>query len=74
VDEETKDAFAAIDRAVAWVREQRKTGWPPLSAEYLRAVAAVEALPRNQSGADKSWVWEATVRDLEHFARARRVR
>jgi hypothetical protein len=74
VDEETRDALAAIDRAVAWVRERREAGWPPLSDEYLRAIEAVEALPRNQSGSDKSAVWEAAVRDLDHFARARRVR
>lgn len=45
-----------------------------LSADYVRRVAAVEDLPANQSGADKSWVEEARREWLEHYARAERQR
>jgi len=72
VGDDAKDALAAIDRAVAWVRERREAGWPPLSPEYLARIERLEGLPENQSGADKTWVFEAAALDREHFARARR--
>jgi len=72
VDPATAEALAAIDRAVAWVREQADRGWPPLSATYLKAVDRVEGLPQNQSGADKSWIWESVAQARRHFAAARR--
>lgn len=74
MDRATSLALAAIDGAVEWVRRRSEAGWPPLSAEYLARVEEVERLPRNQSGADKSWVWEAAVRDRQHFAQVRRQR
>jgi hypothetical protein len=74
MDREKQEALAAIDRAAAWVREQREKGFPPLSSRYLRHIARVEALPQNQSGSDKSWLRRSDVRDREHFRRARRVR
>jgi hypothetical protein len=43
-----------------------------LDAEYLRAIAVVEALPANQSGSDKTWVWQAEdafQRHYEHILR-----
>ncbi|HLG56110.1 MAG TPA: hypothetical protein VI485_12320 [Vicinamibacterales bacterium] len=73
MDADTREALDAIDRAVEWVREQREAGWPPLSTEYLAAIEAVERLPQNQSGADKSWVWRADLSDRQHFARAQRL-
>ena len=45
-----------------------------LSAEYLRAVKQVEALPENQDGADKTWVERVMRQSREHFAKARRIR
>jgi len=45
-----------------------------LSAEYLRAVAQVEALAENQTGADKTWVERVVRQSREHFASARRIR
>jgi hypothetical protein len=63
-------ALRAIDAAVAEVA--RLSGPVTLDAAYLRAVERVEALPENQSGADKTWVWEVIERDRGHFARARR--
>ena len=74
MDDETRKALAGIDEAVAWVREQREKGWAPLSERYLRHIERVEALPQNQSGADKSWAWRVDERDRQHFANARRVR
>jgi len=72
MDAETRQALDAIDRAVDLVERQRKAGWPRLSAAYLSAVEAVERLPLNQSGADKSWMWQAVVQARRHFASARR--
>ena len=63
-------ALRAIDAAVAEV--SRLSGPVTLEEAYLRAVERVEAMPDNQSGADKTWVWEAIERDRRHFARARR--
>ncbi len=45
-----------------------------LRADYLRAIEKLEALPENQSGADKTWVERANRAYLEHYARAVRVR
>jgi hypothetical protein len=42
-----------------------------LDAEYLRAIAIAEALPENQSGADKTWVWRMDRAFREHFKRVR---
>jgi len=39
-----------------------------LGAAYLRAIAKLEALPQNQSGADKSWV-ERTIRSWREVCR-----
>jgi hypothetical protein len=72
VDREKQEALDAIDRAVAWVRERREHGYAPLSARYLKHIERVEALPQNQSGSDKSWVWETDEQDRRHFANARR--
>ncbi len=73
MDEETSQALDAIDRAVAEVRRRRAAGWPPLGADYLAAIEAVESLPQNQSGTDKSWMWEAVVQARRHFASVRRT-
>jgi hypothetical protein len=73
MDAESRQGLDAIDRAVEAVALQRKAGWPPLSAAYLSAVEAVERLPQNQAGSDKSWVWRADLSDRQHFARAQRL-
>ena len=41
-----------------------------LDEEYLRYIAAVEALPQNQSGADKTWVERSIESSNRHFAAA----
>lgn len=63
-------ALRAIDAAVEEVA--RLTGPVTLDEEYLRAVERVEAMPQNQSGADKTWVHDAQRQFREHFKRARR--
>ena len=47
------DARAVLD---ARVRHPPERGPITLSAQYLRDVARVEALPENRDGADKTWV------------------
>ncbi|MBI3492767.1 MAG: hypothetical protein HY047_13465 [Acidobacteria bacterium] len=44
-----------------------------LDETYRRAIALVEALPSNQSGADKSWVWRMDAAFREHYRRVRRA-
>jgi hypothetical protein len=39
--------------------------------EYRRVIQLAEALPQNQSGADKTWVWRMEHAFREHFKRAR---
>jgi hypothetical protein len=58
----------AIGAAVAEVTRLR--GAVFLSRPYLRAIERVEALPENQSGADRTWLWKAVERDRRHFAGA----
>jgi len=43
-----------------------------LDDRYLRAIALAEALPTNQSGADKTWVWRMEEAFRQHYANARR--
>ena len=44
-------------RAFREATEMAKSIRIELDDEYLANIARVEALPENQSGADKSWVW-----------------
>jgi hypothetical protein len=74
MDRGKQEALEAIDRAVAWVREQREKGWAPLSERYLKHIERVEALPQNQSGSDKSAMWQTVETARRHFAAARRRR
>lgn len=72
MDAATERALQAIDEAVAEVRRM-ESGPVVLTAEYLHAVEAIERLPQNQSGADKTWLERAIVEFEAHFARARRL-
>ncbi len=51
-----------------------ETGPVTLDEEYLRLVRRVESLPQNQSGADKTWVWQLVEACERHFRNAVRVR
>ncbi|MGH9312896.1 MAG: hypothetical protein ACRD09_03685 [Vicinamibacterales bacterium] len=70
MDSPADKALRAIDAAVAEVA--RLSGRVALDEAYLRAVERVEAMPENQSGADKTWVSDAQRQFREHFRRARR--
>jgi hypothetical protein len=70
MDSTDDKALRAIDDAVAEVA--RLSGPVTLDEAYLRAIERVEAMPQNQSGADKTWIREAVERDRRHFARIRR--
>lgn len=51
-----------------------KYGGFKMTDDYEQWIAEIEALPQNQSGADKTWVGELLRMSAEHFARARRIR
>lgn len=54
-------------------REPIPTGPVELDPDYLRAVAWLESLPQNQSGADKTWVSRVIADSERYFAGVRRV-
>jgi predicted RecB family endonuclease len=60
-------------RALAQVVEEAKSIRVELDEEYLRAIAAVEALAQNQSGADKTWVSSLDDAFREHYRRVKRA-
>ena len=65
----------ALERIFAPLRHLRYESGPvTLSDEYRRLVEAADALPENQSGADKTWVFEAIRRFQQHFSRVERSR
>jgi hypothetical protein len=45
-----------------------------VTESYRRAIERLEALPENQSGADKTWVERAITSWRAHYARAVRIR
>jgi hypothetical protein len=63
-----EDGLRALDEAAELARSIRIE----LDDEYLRAIAFAEALPRNQSGADKSWVWRMDAAFRLHFRNVKR--
>ena len=60
-------------RALAQAVEEAKFIRVELDEEYLRAIAAVEALAQNQSGADKTWVSCLDDAFREHYRRVKRA-
>ncbi len=61
-------ALAAIEAAEVAVAAIPSA---PISAEHWRLIHAAKALPENQDGADKSWVWPAYEFCRGHFAAVR---
>ena len=61
-------------RALREATEQASKIRIEIDDPYLRAIALAEALPTNQSGADKTWVWNVLFESARHFARAVRKR
>lgn len=61
-------------RALREATELAKTIRVDLDEGYLKAIALAEALPDNQAGADKTWVWRLIDTSARHFIRARKKR
>jgi len=57
-------------RALAEATELAKSIRIELDDNYLALIARVEAMPQNQSGADKSWVWRIDEAFRDHYRRA----
>jgi hypothetical protein len=55
VDESTRKALRILDELVC----ERAPGPYLVDAEYARLIERAEALPCNQDGADKTWVFKA---------------
>ena len=70
MDSELEAVLRMLDDAV----EQAKSIRIDLDAPFLRGIAIIEALPENQSGADKTWVHRLARQSDEHFAAAVRKR
>lgn len=65
----------SLEKIFGPVRHLRRESGPvQLSEEYRRRVEAVDALPQNQSGADKTWVFDSIRRFRTYFSRLERVR
>ena len=64
-------ALRMLDEVCA---EPVPSGPVELSPFHRAAIAWLEALPQNQSGADKTWVEETDRAWREHYARSFRVR
>jgi hypothetical protein len=60
-----------VERALAGIAAaERATAVAPpsaISAEHAELIRAAEALPDNQDGADKSWLWPAYEFCRRHF-------
>lgn len=65
MDAHARRALLWLDEATRSVATHEPTH---LDAAYLRLVARVEALPENQDGADKAWLWQRQVACRSHFA------
>jgi len=69
MEPDTDELLRAIE---AIERDERVQPPFEFSPQYLADLEAVMALPANQDGADKSWVWPAYEFCRRHFASARR--
>ncbi len=67
MDEATRKAIRILDELVC----ERAPGPYLVDAEYARLIERAEALPGNQDGADKSWVFRAMQ---EYVASHKRTR
>jgi hypothetical protein len=69
MDEADERVLKILDE---FARAPREVGPLALSEEYLAAVARVESLPENQSGADKTSRDAAQTEFLSHYRRVQR--
>jgi hypothetical protein len=63
------DHLERVLRGLERAREFAKSYRFQMTDEYRALIAQVEALPRNQTGADKSGVWPAMHAYIESFKR-----
>jgi len=68
VDPEIEAVFRMLDD----VAEEAKSIRIDIDDDYLHAIELAEALPENQSGADKTWVWRMDVASRTYFKHVRR--
>jgi len=64
----------ALTRMLDEVAEEAKSIRIEIDDDYLHAIELVEALPENQSGADKTWIHRLVEESQAHFAKATRKR
>jgi hypothetical protein len=64
-----EDGLRALDEAAELAKSIRID----LDDDYLRAIAIAEALPANQAGSDKTWVWRMDRAFRDHYKRAKPV-
>jgi hypothetical protein len=60
-------------RALDDVAEQARSICIEIDDQYLRLIALAEALPENQPGADKTWVWRLDEAFREHYRHVTRA-
>lgn len=64
-----EDGLRALEEATELAKSIRIE----VDEEYRRAIALAEALPENQPGADKTWVWKMDRAFREHYKNAKPV-
>lgn len=63
MDPELERVLRGLDEAVEFAKSYRFE----MTEDYLALLAKVEAMPQNQSGADKSHVWPALQAYVDSF-------
>jgi hypothetical protein len=62
-----EDALRGLEEAVEFAKSYRFE----MTEDYLALIARVEAMPQNQTGADKSSIWPGQQAYKEFFKNAR---
>src|SRR5262245_30954392 len=69
MDAELDDVFRMLER----VAEEAKSIRIEIDEEYLLAIELAEALPSNQTGCDKTWVWRMDAAFRSYFKGVKRA-
>jgi hypothetical protein len=69
MDSELERIRRGLEEAAEWAKSYRFE----MTDDYRELLARVEAMPQNQSGADKSHIWPAQRAYKEFFKNARLV-
>lgn len=70
MDPELERVLRGMEEAAEFAKTYRFE----MTEDYLELIARVEALPQNQEGADKSWVWRLLDSSARFYKSAVRVR